>query len=129
MSPIIRYIIAFLIFGHGFVYFAFGIRVPGEVREWKGSSWLLQGRVAGNSLKKLVSVLDISAGIVIMLCGIAILLEPLIPGWWRITAIFGALLGTAAFVAFWDGHQQNMVEEGIIGVGINVALLAGALVL
>lgn len=127
MSPIIRYIIAFLIFGHGFVYFVFGVRVPGEVKEWSGQSWLLQNTFSTRNLKILISTLDIVSGIVIMLCGIAVLLNPLIPGWWRLPAIMGAILGTAAFGVFWDGQNRNIVPEGIIGVGINLALFISAL--
>ena len=33
--------IAFVVFCHGFIYIRIGSLLPGAVKEWNGSSWLL----------------------------------------------------------------------------------------
>ena len=40
MKPWAQYVIAFMIFCHGFVYVRIGSMLPAPVKGWKGSSWL-----------------------------------------------------------------------------------------
>jgi hypothetical protein len=85
--------------------------------------------VTGDSLKALVVVLHVGAGIAMLACALAIALDHSVPGSWRPLAIAGAALGLAGLAVFWDGQTQRLVEEGDIGAGISLILLVSAMAL
>lgn len=127
MAPWMRYLIAFLVFLHGFIYVRIGSVLPGPVTDWRGSSWLLGGSVASDQLKVIVVALHVIAGILTLACAVAVGFAPSLPGWWRPLAIVGAAFGLAAFATFWDGQTRLLLEEGAIGAVISLLLLLTAL--
>ncbi len=128
MSSGFRYLVALGIAFHGFTYIPFGFLVPATLKDWKGSSLL--GRVlTGARTRSLIVALNVAAGVAIVLCAIAIVFAPAVPGWWRVPAIAGALLGITGFAVFLDGQAKLVVQEGAIGAGISLALLAVAVAL
>jgi len=54
MTPWMRYLIAFLVLCHGFVYVRIGPTLPGRITGWKGTSMLLGRAVTGDTLIALV---------------------------------------------------------------------------
>jgi hypothetical protein len=126
MKPWLQYLIAFIVFCHGFVYVRVGGTLPAPIPAWKGSSWLLGDVVTGGRLTALVIALHVIAGVAIIASSAAIVFGAWIPGWWRPLAIGGAAVGLAAFAVFWDGQTQQLFEEGAIGAGVSAALLLGA---
>ena len=46
-------LIAFVLFCHGFIYIRIGSVLPGPIKEWTGSSWLLRSTVTGGQLTTL----------------------------------------------------------------------------
>ena len=129
MSPWVRYLIALVVFCHGFIYVRIGWVLPGPVNGWRGRSWLLGDAVTGEQLTGLVVGLHVIAGIVVLACAAAIGLAPSLPGWWRPFAIVGAALGIVAFAAFWDGQAGLLLEEGAIGAVVSLVLLVSAIAL
>jgi len=127
MSPWLRYLIAFVVGGHAFIYLRIGPVAAQTIREWTGSSWLLGSMVTGGRLTALVIVLNVIAGIATLGCAVAIGVDPLLPGWWRPLAVVGAALGIAAFAVFWDGQTRLLFEEGAIGAVVSLILLASAI--
>jgi hypothetical protein len=127
MTPWARYLIAFVVFCHGFIYVRIGSVLPGPIKEWKGSSWLLGSVVIGEPLRMLVVGLHVLAGVATLACAVAIGFAPSIPGWWRPLALVGAAIGIAAFAVFWDGQARLLVQEGAIGAVISLILLVIAL--
>jgi hypothetical protein len=127
MAPWLRYLIAFVIACHGFIYIPI-LFVPDTFREWQGRSWLLGGALTGDSLRTLARVLHVGAGVAVLACALAIAFAPALPGWWRPLAIGGGALGLVAFAVFWDGQTGRLVEEGAIGAAISLVLIAGAIV-
>jgi len=126
MSPWLRYLIAFVIFCHGFIYVRIGAVLPGPIKEWRGRSWLLASSVTDDKLKTLVVGLHVAAGIALLACALAIGLAPAAPGWWRPLAIWGSAVGIAAFAAFWDGQTRLLFEEGAAGAIVSLFLLLAA---
>lgn len=126
-TPWLRYLIAFLVVCHGFVYLRIMVTAPNQLPGWNGSSWISGGALSGDRLKSLLLVLHAAAGVLILACGVAIGLAASLPGWWRPLAIVGAALGLAAFALFLDGQPQLVVQEGGIGAGISAILLLGAI--
>ena len=127
MTLWVRVLIAFVVFCHGFIYIRIGSVLPGPIKEWRGSSWLLGSTLTGDRLTTLVVGLHVIAGIATIACSLAIGFAPSVPGWWRPLAITGAALGVAAFAVFWDGQTQLLFQEGAIGAAVSVILLATAM--
>lgn len=127
MESGLRYLIALLVFAHGFVYLRIGSVLPGPITAWRGKSWLLGDTVTGEHLRWLVVSLHVAAGIGILACAAAIAFAPSLSGWWRPLAITGAAAGVVAFSVFFDGQTQLLFEEGAIGAVASVLLLIGAI--
>ncbi len=127
MNDWLRYLVAFVLACHGFIYIRFGIHIPGQVKGWLGSSWLLGGVITGDRLNALVLLLHVAAGIAILGCAVAIGLAPWAPGAWPPFAIVGAVFGLVAFAVLWDGQMPLFVREGGIGLVVSLSLLAGAI--
>lgn len=129
MKPWLRYLIAALVVGHGFIYVNFSLgRLPDALKGWRGTSWLLGDIVTGERLKTLAFTLHAVAGIGIMAAGIAMAFAPTVPRLWRPLTIVGSVLGVLAFAAFWDG-QSRLVQQGIIGAVLSLLLLLSAIAL
>jgi hypothetical protein len=127
MKPWVHYLIAFIVFCHGFVYVRIGSMLPAPVKGWAGHSWLLGDAVNNPQLTRLVVPLHVIAGIAILASAIAIGMPSLLPGWWRPLAIVGAVLGMIAFAVFWDGQTRLLFDEGGLGALISLIILAGAI--
>jgi hypothetical protein len=128
MPPWIRYLIAFVVFCHGFIYVRIGSMLPGPIAEWKGNSWLLGEAIVNGDLERLTIGLHVAAGIATIACAAALAFVPVVPGWWRPLAIAGGALGIVAFGVFWDGQTRLLCEEGLIGAIVSAALAAAAIV-
>lgn len=127
MSPWFRFLIAFVVFGHGFVYVRIGAMLPSPVPGWRGSSWLLGDTLAGNRLNATVVSLHVLAGLTLITCAMAIAFAPAMPRWWSPLAIAGSLIGLLAFAVFWDGQAKLLFEEGALGAALSAILLVAAL--
>lgn len=68
MAPWLRYLIAFVVFAHGFVYVRIGSVLPGPIKAWRGRSWLLSDTVTGDQLRRVVVSLHVAAGIALLAC-------------------------------------------------------------
>lgn len=124
MTPWLRYLIAFVVFCHGFIYLRF---LPDALKAWGGRSWLLGGTLTHNRLKALVLALHVIAGSATLAAGVAIGWASSAPGWWRPLAIVGAAAGIAGFAVFWDGETERLVREGGIGAVVSLILLVSAI--
>ena len=124
MNPVFRYLIAVIVFCHGFIYVRIGAVLPGPIKEWTGTSWLLGNAAAGDRLILLVRGLHVVAGIAILACAVAIAVIPL---WWRPFAIAGAAVGLVAFAVFYDGQTRFLFQEGVAGAAVSLILLIVAL--
>lgn len=128
MAPWLRYLIAFVVFCHGFIYVRIGSTLPGAIKEWRGTSWLLGHTITGDRLNRLIVWLHVTAGMATMACAFAIALSPAMLAW-RPLAFVGAAIGLVAFAAFWDGQPQFLAQEGAIGGIVSLLLLAAAIAL
>ena len=127
MTTWLQYVIAFVVFCHGFIYLRIGSVLPGPIPEWEGNSWLLGNAVVGPRLTTLIVGLHVIAGIGTLATAVAMGLAPQFPGWWRPLAIGSAAVGIAAFAVFWDGQSQFLLQEGVIGAVISLMLLMSAI--
>jgi len=127
MKPWLRYMIALVICGHGFIYVRFGLGgLPDALKDWKGTSWLLGGTITGDRLKTFAFGLSLVAGIATLACGVAVAFAGSSHGLWRPLAMIGAAFGIVFFAVFWDGQTERLVKQGVIGVAVSALLLLSA---
>lgn len=126
MSPWLRYLIAFVVFAHGFVYLRIGSVLPSPIPAWRGSSWLFGSLLTGRTLTTTVVGLHVIAGVLIVASALAIGLAPSVPGWWRPLAAAGGTVGIVAFAVFWDGQTNLLFDEGGLGALLSALLIAAA---
>jgi hypothetical protein len=130
MKPWLRYLIAAVVAGHGFIYLNFSLgRLPAALEGWRGISWVLGDAVTGDRLKRLALALHAVAGIGILASGIAMAFAPAAPRLWRPLAVAGSAVAILAFAAFWDGRAPRLVQQGAIGAVLSLLLLLGAIAL
>jgi hypothetical protein len=130
MEVWLRFILAFVIFCHGFIYVRIGSVLPGPIIGWTGRSWLLGDHVGeGRLLTTFAIPLHVLAGITFLTCAVAIAFAPSLSGLWRPLAIAGGLLGIAGFLVFWDGQTQLLAQEGLIGAVISAVIILCAIII
>ena len=127
MKPWAQYLIAFLIFCHGFIYVRIGSMLPAPVKGRKGSSWLLDEYISNPQLTTLVVVLHVIAGIATLVCAVAIGVPSLLPGWWRPLAMTGACSVSSRSPCFGMGRQDCGSMRGGLGALISLIILTAAI--
>jgi hypothetical protein len=113
---------------HGLVHLWYVVLSQGWVQVedamgWNGPSWLLSGSLADGPILSVATVVDVvvTPGFVVGGVGYALQTD------WRSPDLIGAaVLSTIMLVTMWDGQFDLLVETGIVGVAINVAIV-GAL--
>ena len=96
MAPWLRYLMAFVVFAHGFVYVRIGWVLPGPITAWRGRSWLLSDTVTGDQLRRVVISLHVAAGIALLACAVAIAALGLVASQERVWSVTRLLDGRSA---------------------------------
>lgn len=87
---------------------------------WTGVSWIFTNLLGDSITRLLASVFYSMAAIAMIASGIGIISRG---GWSRSLLIGSALLSSATIILFWDGSVQRVVEKGLVGLLISVAIL------
>jgi hypothetical protein len=109
---------------HGLVHLWYVVLSQGwvEVEEqmgWNGQSWLLSGILTERAILSLASVLYVVVALGFVVGGTAYALDRN----WAPTVLVGvAVLSSVVLVTLWDGRPDLLVEKGVVGVLINVAV-------
>jgi hypothetical protein len=107
----------FVVLSQRLVAFDAGTRAPA----WPGTSWVFSGLIGDPATRALASVLHVLATLALVAGGVGIALRP---ESWRPTVAGAAVLSSAVIVLFWDGGLETPVDEGVIGLPIDAAILA-----
>lgn len=91
---------------------------------WSGQSWLLTNPLGDATTRALASVLYVVAAVAFVASGIGILANS---GWWRTALAASAIFSSVLVVVFWDGGGQQLMQKGLLGLLINVAILIALL--
>jgi hypothetical protein len=110
-----------LYFGQSAGFFALK---PGMT--WPSGSWLLSRGLGDGVVKNLASVLLLLAAIALAVSGIVTLTNQ---AWWRPVVIGAALFSSMIYILLWNGKMQNLDGQGLVGIIINIVLLAAVLIL
>ena len=127
MAPWLRYLLAVIVFAHGFIYVG-PLSPVRTFTAWTGRSWLLGGVLTGDSLRMLAWSLHILTAVATIGCAASIAFASVVPGWWRPLAIASGVAGLLAFLVLWDGRSQLAFNQGAIGAIVSVMLLITAIV-
>jgi len=92
---------------------------------WPDGAWAFSGFLGDETTRSLSSILLVLIAIFLVIGGIGLFTK-----WelWRSIAVGGALLSTITYLLLWNGKIQGLDNQGLIGVLINIAILAAILV-
>jgi hypothetical protein len=93
---------------------------------WTGRSWLLTNILGDSPTRSLAGLLYILATIGMVVSGIGVMARG---EWWRPVLIGSTVLSSVTLVLFWDGSTDLIVQKGLLGLVINVAILIAMAVL
>ncbi|OGD44817.1 hypothetical protein A3K69_02600 [Candidatus Bathyarchaeota archaeon RBG_16_57_9] len=92
-----------------------------EEMVWTGESWVLSGFLS-ESVTRLISTLGYSVSLIGFVAGgVALILGR---DWWRPITLASAIISSVTVVLFWDGKLSMLKERGIIGLLIDLAVIA-----
>jgi len=129
-NPMFRIVLGIFIILHGLVhmlYFGQSQKLfelqPGMA--WPDGSWAFSEFLGNGTTRSLTSILLVLIAIFLVIGGIGLFTK-----WelWRSIAVGGALLSTITYLLLWNGKMQGLDNQGLIGVLINLAILAALLV-
>ena len=93
---------------------------------WTGESWLLTGLIGDSATRLVASVVYLVAAVMVVVSGVG-----LFTGlhWWRPVLLASAVFSAAVILTFWDGRAGLLVEKGLVGLLIDLAIVLMLLVL
>ena len=92
---------------------------------WTGKSWLFTNLLGDQTTRTLASVAYTLAAIGFVAGGTGIFLQQ---EWLRPVLIGSAVFSSVIIVLLWDGSGQMLVQKGLLGLLINLAVLIAMLV-
>lgn len=122
----LRVVLGAVIILHGLVHVWYVVMSQGWVKVtpemgWTGRSWMFSGVLGAAAARSLGSVLYGVATVAFVVGGATLLARA---EWSHAVLAGAALISTFVILAFWDGGLSMAVEKGLIGVVLNVVLLA-----
>ena len=125
----VRLLVGVVIVLHGLVhiwYFVLARRLIQFKPEmgWFGKSWLFTNLIGDTATRTLASILLLLATAGLSAGGIGFLAQQ---QWARPVLIASAAVSAIVLLLFWDGSMQFVVQKGLIGLLIDVAIIAGPL--
>jgi hypothetical protein len=91
---------------------------------WSGTSWLFSRFLEDSITRWLASGLYALAAVALVISGIGVAIRA---EWWQQVLVGSAVFSSIAIVVFWDGHLQQLVEKGLLGLVVNAAFLIAVL--
>lgn len=93
---------------------------------WSGESWLLTG-IAGDSGTRLLATVAYAIASVAFIVSAGGLFAR--ANWWKPAVVLSAFFSASVILLFWDGRAELLVQKGLIGFLIDLAILFSILVL
>ncbi len=110
---------------HGMVHFWYVVLAAKLVEYksemgWTSNSWLLDAVIPPSIIRIIAVLLYTLAAIVFIINAVALLLGK---AWWSNGLLIAAVISTLTILLFFDGNGQMLVQKGLIGVIINLAII------
>lgn len=88
---------------------------------WTGQSWLFSSFLKDSMLRPLAGILFTIAVFLFIISGISVFFQP---EWLNTILLISSIFSSIILVLFWDGSTQMIVQKGIIGLIINLVVIA-----
>ena len=88
---------------------------------WSGKSWLFSSLINESTLRSLAGLLFIIAALLFVISGISIFFQP---QWLNTLLMVSSIFSSLLLILFWDGNLAMIVQKGIIGLIINLVIIA-----
>ena len=88
---------------------------------WNGKSWLFSSFVPEATLRAIAGGLFILAAIAFVISGIGIFIKA---NWLEPFITSSAVFSSALLILLWDGSLDMLVQKGLIGLLINLVVIA-----
>jgi len=88
---------------------------------WTGRSWLLSGVLQEPTVRTTSAVLFIISAIAFVISGVGIFVNA---DWLDTVILISAIFSSIVLIIFWDGSLEMIVQKGLIGVLINLVIIA-----
>jgi len=125
-----KFIITLFILLHGWVHVWYLLLAGNIVKYtpdmgWTGNSWLLSGWMGESTPKQLAIFLYLIVAILFTATGICYYLGKM---WYMNMLLISTVLSSLLIITFFDGKFELLVQKGLVGLIINIALLAWVLI-
>ena len=88
---------------------------------WSGRSWLFTNLLGDATTRMLAGVVYLAATIAFVVSGIGLFTGS---DWWRPVLVGAAVFSAAIILVLWDGGRQLIVQKGLLGLLIDLGILA-----
>ena len=92
---------------------------------WSGKTWLFSSSLPQPTVRSIAGILFIIATIGFVIGGIGIFMQA---DWLDPVLLSSAVFSSLVLLLFWDGKIEMLVQKGIIGLLINLAIIAVVLI-
>ncbi len=87
---------------------------------WTGKSWLLTNLLGDGATHTLATTFYTLSAFLFLIASVGIFANQ---DWNRPWLVAASIVSSIAIVIFWDGHFNLIVQKGLLGLLINVAIL------
>ena len=92
---------------------------------WPDGGWAFGRLLSVENNRKLAAILLVACMILFLLGGIVLFQNQ---PWWQQVVILASIFSSLVFLLFWDGRFKMLSEKGLVGILLNLAILAVLLV-
>ncbi len=93
---------------------------------WPDGSWAFSSLLGNGAVGILASISLLVAAFGLISAATGIFLNQ---AWWRPVVVGAAIFSAVVFILLWNGRMQNLDSQGMVGILIDMAILASVLLL
>jgi hypothetical protein len=93
---------------------------------WPDGSWLFSKMLGVEATRTIGGILLVLIALGLIAGGLGMFFKA---DWARTVAIVSAVVSTLLYLVCWDGHFATWSEQGGVGILLNIAVIAAALIL
>jgi hypothetical protein len=94
---------------------------------WPEGSWIFSRLFERHAARWLSSIVFILAAVTFILAALMFIAGGagliLVQAWWRTIVVSAAVFSSAIIMLFWEGRRKTLIEQGGVGLLINLAIL------
>lgn len=92
---------------------------------WNGKSWLLTNALGDSITRTLATIMLVIATLGLSVGGVALTAHA---KWSQPVLLISAILSALILIIFWDGSFEMIIQKGLIGLLISVAIVVAVLI-